>query len=234
LFLLLILLLKLSGWIDAYKTTPPWDIGRPQRAVVDINDNRDLSGRILDVGCGTGENAIFLAANGSNVVGIDFTPRAIEIAQVKAFERDVDVEFLVGDVLELDYYFREAEFDAVLDSGLFHTLTDEERPLYVEQVARVLRPRGAYFMLSFSAKQPGMTGPRRMSVREITESFQDRFHLNYVRDVIFESNVHDSGAKGYLTSATRLTSERSMKDASYRSDYERHSFGEPASTVSES
>jgi ubiquinone/menaquinone biosynthesis C-methylase UbiE len=218
------LLLKLSGWTGAYETTPPWDIGRPQRAVVDLNDSRDLSGRVLDVGCGTGENAIFLAANGSDVVGIDFTPRAIEIAQVKAFERQVDVEFLVGDVLELDYYFRQAEFDAVLDSGLFHTLTDEERPLYVEQVARVLRPGGSYFMLSFSVKQPGMTGPRRMSVREITESFQDRFHLNYVRDVIFESNVHDSGARGYLASATRLTSERSMKNASYWSDYERSSL----------
>ncbi|MFW9803065.1 MAG: class I SAM-dependent methyltransferase [Candidatus Thorarchaeota archaeon] len=211
----------MSGWTGSYETTPPWDIGRPQQAVVTLNDSRDLSGRILDVGCGTGENAIFLAANGSDVVGIDFTPRAIEIAQVKAFERQVDVEFLVGDVLELDYYFCEAEFDAVLDSGLFHALTDEERPLYVEQVARVLRPGGSYFMLAFSVKQPGMTGPRRMSVEEITESFQDRFHLNYIRDVIFESNVHDSGAKGYLTSATRLTSKRLMKNASYRSDYER-------------
>jgi ubiquinone/menaquinone biosynthesis C-methylase UbiE len=175
----------------------------------------------LDVGCGTGENAIFLGDNGSDVIGIDFTPRAIEIAHVKAFERDVDVEFLVGDVLELDYHFREAEFDAVLDSGLFHTLTDEERLLYVEQIARVLRPRGSYFMLSFSVKQPGMTGPRRMSVREITESFQERFHLNYIRDMIYESNMHDSGAKGYLTSATRLTTERRIKNASYKSDFER-------------
>jgi ubiquinone/menaquinone biosynthesis C-methylase UbiE len=211
----------LSGWISAYEKTPPWDIGRPQLAVVDLHDSRDLTGRILDAGCGTGENAIFLAAKGSDVVGIDFTPRAIEIAQVKAFERDVDVEFLVGDVLELDYYFREAAFDAVLDSGLFHTLTDEERPLYVEQVARVLRPRGSYFMLSFSVKQPGMTGPRRMSVSEINESFQERFHLNYIRDVMYESNVHDSGAKGYLTSATRLTPKRMIRSATHRSDYER-------------
>jgi ubiquinone/menaquinone biosynthesis C-methylase UbiE len=211
----------LSGWTVAYETIPPWDIGHPQRAVVDLQESRHLAGRILDVGCGTGENAIYLADNGCDVVGIDFTPRAIEIAQVKAFERDVDVEFLVGDVLELDYHFREAEFDAVLDSGLFHTLTDEERPLYVEQVARVLRPGGSYFMLCFSVKQPGMTGPRRMSVSEITEVFQERFHLNYIRDVIYESNVHDSGAKGYLTSATRHPIKRLMKNASYRSDYER-------------
>jgi ubiquinone/menaquinone biosynthesis C-methylase UbiE len=198
----------MSGWIGAYERTPPWDIGHPQGVVIELHEGGELTGRVLDVGCGTGENAIYIASRGSEVVGIDFTQRAIEIAQVKSFERDIDVEFLVGDVLELDYHFREAEFDAVLDSGLFHTLPDEERPLYVEQVARVLKPRASFFMLCFSVKQPGMTGPRRLSVREITDSFQERFHVNYIRDVIFESNVHDPGARGYLTSATRLASGR--------------------------
>ncbi|MHA1924802.1 MAG: class I SAM-dependent methyltransferase [Candidatus Thorarchaeota archaeon] len=196
----------MSGWIGAYETTPPWDIGHPQSVVIDLNESGELAGRILDVGCGTGENAIFLADRGSDVVGIDFTQRAIEIAQVKSFERDVDIEFLVGDVLELDYHFREMEFDVVLDSGLFHTLIDEERPLYVEQVTRVLKPGGSFFMLSFSVKQPGMTGPRRLSVSEITETFQERFQINFIRDFVYESNVHDPGAKGYLTSATRLAS----------------------------
>ncbi|MHA2355072.1 MAG: class I SAM-dependent methyltransferase [Candidatus Thorarchaeota archaeon] len=196
----------MSGWIGAYERTPPWDIGHPQGVVVELYEGGDLTGRVLDVGCGTGENAIYLASRGSDVVGIDFTQRAIEIAQVKSFERDEDVEFLVGDVLELDYHFREAEFDGVLGSGLFHTLTDEERPIYVEQVARVLTPGGSFFMLCFSVKQPGMTGPRRLSMKEITESFQERFRINYIRDAVYESNVHDPGAKGYLVSATRLVS----------------------------
>ncbi len=194
----------MSGWIGAYERTPPWDIGHPQGVVIELHESGELTGRVLDVGCGTGENAIYIASKGSEVVGIDFTQRAIEIAQVKSFERNTDVEFLVGDVLELDYHFREAEFDAVLDSGLFHTLPDEERPLYVEQVARVLKPGASFFMLCFSVKQPGMTGPHRLSVREITESFQERFQINYIRDAVFESNVHDPGARGYLTSATRL------------------------------
>ncbi len=194
----------MSGWIGAYETTPPWDIDHPQGVVIELNEGGELTGRILDVGCGTGENAIYLASRGSDVVGIDFTQRAIEIAQVKAFEKKVDIQFMVGDVLELDYHFYEADFDGVLDSGLFHTLTDEERPLYVEQVAKVLKPGGLFHMLCFSVKQPGLTGPRRMSTKEITESFQKQFHINYIRDVVYESNVHDPGAKGYLTSATRL------------------------------
>ena len=209
-------MLTLSGWIGAYETTPPWDIGHPQRVVVELHESGELTGRLLDVGCGTGENAIYLADGGSDVVGIDFTRRAIEIAQVKSFERDVEVEFLVGDVLELDYHFREAEFDAVLDSGLFHTLTDEERPHYVEQVSRVLKPGGSFFMLCFSVKQPGMTGPRRMSEREITESFQELFQINYIRDVVYESNVHDPGAKGYLASATRIRCGSVKPSASHR------------------
>ena len=61
-----------------YESTPPWEIGRPQSAVIELWRAGQLAGRLLDVGCGTGENALLSAGNGGQVLGVDGAPRAIE------------------------------------------------------------------------------------------------------------------------------------------------------------
>jgi len=91
----------MNGFNDAYRGTPPWDIGRPQGAFRAIADAGALHGRVLDVGCGTGEHASLAASLGFDTTGIDGAPLAIEKAQAKARERGLDVRFVVGDVLEL-------------------------------------------------------------------------------------------------------------------------------------
>jgi len=191
-------------WEEMYKGTPPWDIGRPQPVFVKLfRDGEIKRGRILDVGCGTGENAMFLAENGCSVAGVDIAHRAIELARKKAADRHFNVDFSVCDVLTLGSCFREDEFDTVIDSGLFHALTDEERPVYVRQVYRVLKDGGQYFMMCFSDKQPGEWGPRRVSKEEIIQAFSPMFKISYVKDATFESLIHEGGAKAYLVSATK-------------------------------
>ncbi len=112
--------MPLSSWEDAYKTTPPWDVGRPQPAFVELVKAGELnSGNVLDVGCGTGENALYLAEKGFAVIGVDLTNRAIAAARAKAAERKLKVDFRKGNALSLD--FKEGVFDNVIDSGLFHT-----------------------------------------------------------------------------------------------------------------
>jgi ubiquinone/menaquinone biosynthesis C-methylase UbiE len=188
-----------------YKTTPPWDIGRPQPVFVKLfRDGEIKPGRILDVGCGTGENAMFLAENGCSVAGVDIAHRAIELAREKAKKRHLQVNFSVCDVLTLGSCFNEGEFDTVIDSGLFHALTDEERPAYVKQVYRVLKDGGQYFMMCFSDKEPGEWGPRRVSKEEIIGSFVPLFRINYIKDSAFESLIHEDGAKAYLVSAMKI------------------------------
>ena len=105
-----------------YTGTPPWDIGRPQPAIVELADGGAIRGRVLDVGCGTGEHALMAAAMGLDATGIDVAAAAIAIAEGKARARGLTARFLVHDALALAT-LREA-YETVLDCGLFHIFAE--------------------------------------------------------------------------------------------------------------
>ncbi len=134
---------------------------------------------------------------------MDIAELAIEKGKTKAIEQRVKINFRVGDALKLDEYFSKEYFDTIIDSGLFHTLGDDERPLFAKQIGRVLVNGGNYFMLCFSDKEPGFEGPRRIRKQEIEETFSGIFRINYIRDAFFASKLHREGAKAYLTSMTK-------------------------------
>jgi len=192
-----------SYWKWAYPSSPPpWDIGRPQPAIVGLVRSGEIKpGRVLDVGCGTGNNAILLEKSGFTIVGIDIVPKAIQIARTRAIEQNTKVDFLVGSALELDLHSRKKEFDTVIDSGFFHTLSDKKRTVFAGQINRVLRKGGNYFMLCFSDKERSDWGPRRVSKNEINQTFSPMFRINYIRETRFGSRLNDKGAKAYITSA---------------------------------
>jgi ubiquinone/menaquinone biosynthesis C-methylase UbiE len=144
-----------------------------------------------------------LAINGCDVTGIDLIEDAITDAKAKAIKRNVKVNFVVGNVLQMDRLFKEAEFDIIIDSGLFHVMTDEERPIFAWQIHRVLKPDGKYFMLCFSDKEPGDYGPRRISKAEIELTFTPLFKIVYIKDSTFDTGVGPSSIKAYLVSAIR-------------------------------
>jgi cyclopropane fatty-acyl-phospholipid synthase-like methyltransferase len=184
---------------------PPWDIGRPQREIVRLAQTKQLSGSVLDVGCGTGENALYLASLGHETWGVDSSPNAIAKAKEKAQERRLAVRFLVRDALELGDLGR--TFDNVIDTGLFHIFSDEERPLYVLTIASVLRFGGRYYMLCFSDHVIDLLGPRHVTRREIRATFRNGWKINYIRAVRFEDNIHADGANAWLSSITREESK---------------------------
>ena len=186
---------------SAYKGTPPWDIGRPQKEFVELVRRGEITGSVLDIGCGTGEHALFFAGEGYEVWGIDSAPLAIQKAEEKAAGRGLNVHFLVLNALELPKLNR--KFDTATDSGLFHTLSDEDRPIFVENLAAVLSPTGKYFMLCFSDLEPGGYGPRRISEREIRESFRDGWSINYIRPAVFESRTRAEGPRAWLSSISK-------------------------------
>ncbi len=190
------------SWFNyAYEGTPPWDIGRPQGEIVRLTEAGEIKGAVLDVGCGTGENSLFLASKGHEVWGIDAAPLAIEKAKEKAKQRALKATFLVHDALDLESLGR--EFDTVIDSGLFHTFSDEEREIFAKSLASVLRPGGTYCMLCFSDKEPAGGGPRRISQAEIRSTFRRGWRINYIRETSFEAGFGGHGPRAWLASITR-------------------------------
>ena len=191
------------SWEDAYKTRPPWDIGRPQPAFVELVQAGELNqGRVLDVGRGTGENALYLAERGFSVIGVDLSTRAIDAAKTKGSERKLKVDFRLANALSLD--FKNAYFDNTIDSGLFHTFNDNDRAVFAREIARVLKTDGKYFMLCFSDKEPtNWGGPRRVTREEIEATLSPLFNIDYIKDAYFDTRIHNNGGRAYLTSATK-------------------------------
>ena len=132
----------------AYAGVPNWDIGRPQRAFVDLLDAGLVRSPVLDVGCGTGELSLFLARHGWDVLGVDLSPLAIRQATEKARWRRITAQFLVWDALDLSR-LRTAglSFRTVVDSAMFHVLGDRERDRFVAALGDVVRPGGLYCVL---------------------------------------------------------------------------------------
>jgi len=156
-----------SSFENLYAGQPRWEIGRPQKAIIDVADQ--ISGSLLDAGCGTGENALFFAERGCKVTGIDFLPEPVTIAKRKAAERGLTTTFLIMDALAIKEL--PEHFDNVIDSGLFHVFSDDDRRRYVEGLATVLRLGGRLYLLCFGDEEPGTQGPRRVSRKEIEDAF---------------------------------------------------------------
>src|ERR1700742_488553 len=147
---------------EAYAGEAPWDIGRIQPAFAAIADQ--VKDSVLDAGCGTGDMALYFAAKGHEVVGIDYLEEPIRRARAKAAERNLKVDFRVADATKLaDFTDR---FKTVVDSGLFHVFNDDDRRKYVAGLAHAVNAGGRVFLMCFSNEEPGEFGPRRVSQDE--------------------------------------------------------------------
>src|SRR5262249_11263705 len=169
---------------ELYARPAPWDIGKPQPAFAAVADR--VTSPVLDAGCGTGEHALSIAARGHRVTGIDFLEEASRRARRKAGDRGLAVEFLVKDATTLGDWGR--RFATVIDCGLFHVLSDDDRRSYVQGLAHVVEPDGRLFLMCFSDEEPGTEGPRRVSRQELYDAFAGRWEIESLQPVQIEIN----------------------------------------------
>ena len=166
----------MSGFEAIYRQgQAPWETGRPQGEVVRLEEDGRIEGSVLDVGCGTGENSLFLASKGHSVVGVDGAPTALARARAKADARRLGVHFYLGDALDLDP--RLGSFRSFLDCGLFHTLEDAQRPRYAESLSRLSHRGARLFVIAFSDAEPPGWGPRRIRSSEFASAFAPHWTL---------------------------------------------------------
>jgi SAM-dependent methyltransferase len=184
-----------------YATRPPWDIDRPQPALAALADEGAIAGRVLDIGCGTGEHALMAAALGLDATGIDLAPAALAAAERKARERGKTARFLRYDARRLAELGE--RFDTVLDSGLFHIFDGENRTAYVESLSAALAQGGRYFMLGFSDSQPGDWGPHRLSRTDIECAFAGGWRIDAIEPVALEITMDPNTIAAWRARITR-------------------------------
>ena len=136
-----------------YYRLPPWDSGITPPELFDFIASHP-AGRAIDIGCGTGTNVITLTQHGWQVTGIDFAPRAIQIAKRKTQKANVKAVLQVGDATKLNGIT--GPFDLALDMGCFHGV--DNRPAYLDQLNRVLASGGHWLMYGFFNADPRQTG----------------------------------------------------------------------------
>jgi SAM-dependent methyltransferase len=194
-------------WDASYQDGPaPWDIEAPQPVVVRLAAEGAFAGAVLDAGCGTGENALHVAALGRPVLGFDVAPTAVAMAREKAAARGIAAEFVVADALELGRLGR--RFDTVLDSALFHTFDGDERRRYVEGLAAVTHAGTTVHLLCFADTEagPGPVGPHPVGQEELRAAF-DRggdWKVTSIRAERVQTRFAAEGAPAWLARIERV------------------------------
>jgi cyclopropane fatty-acyl-phospholipid synthase-like methyltransferase len=156
-----------------YQENAPWNIDRPQPALVELFYKHELTNPVLDVGCGAGDLAISIAQRGFSILGIDLSKEAIQICTRKArsltLEKQGLLEFLVGNGLKLSQLNR--QFGSIVDTGFYHLFGETEREQFVNELFRALNLGGRYYMLGFAINSPLPNAPKQVTQLEIKQRF---------------------------------------------------------------
>ncbi|WP_137725745.1 SAM-dependent methyltransferase [Prescottella subtropica] len=152
----------------------PWDIGEAQPVVRALESEGEIESDVLDIGCGPGENTIFLAGHGYRVWGLDAAPAAIDIARGRARDRRVGdaVTFEVADATDLGGWAD--RFTTIVDSALYHCFPEGKRAAYVAELHRAARSQCRLHLLCFSDRVPdGFPGPFRIDEDNLRGTLAD-------------------------------------------------------------
>ncbi len=172
----------------------PWHSDKPDQEFIELIESEKIRPCcVLDVGCGAGTDAIYLASKGSNVTAIDISHEAIRIARGRAEKAGVKVNFIIGNFLDVES--DNESFDFINDRGCFHHMNPLHREDFAAKVNRVLKSNGFYYLRCWSDKQEKerVGGAHRISKDVIYRIFSKYFDVGDIKDFRFGGK----GAEGY-------------------------------------
>ncbi len=176
-----------ADWDTAYREgTPPWDSGKPHSELIHVLDEYRLQpGAVLEVGCGTGADAIALARRRWDVTAVDCSPIAVERARFRAEQHDALIRFVLSDIIE--FAPSAGQFDLVYDAGLYHAIRRVKLEPYLDALWRVTKPGSYYFCLAGAPDDtPEDEGPPRVTADEIHNELGRLFESIHLRPIQLE------------------------------------------------
>lgn len=177
----------MEGWDRTYRggRRPGWDVGRPASVLeAAIKDGAVKSGRALELGCGTGTNAIYLAQKGFDVTAIDVAPTCLTIARGKAGKAGVKVRWVVADVLNLPAL---GQFDFIFDRGCYHGVRRVSADGFVKSVNAVSKPGTLMLIIAGNANEPRHYGPPRVDETEMVNDFGKTWDFVWLKETRLDS-----------------------------------------------
>lgn len=193
-------------WDERYNAgETPWDTGNPDEHLVEfVSYGPANHSRAIDIGCGTGTNALWLAKQGFAVLGIDVSSAAIEKARAKASTTGLGCHFAKVDFLHDT--LSEGSFDLVFDRGCFHVFDKaEDRARFAARVASILKRDGRWLSLIGSTEGPERdSGPPRRSARDVIGAIEPELEIIELRSIRFRDRLQESLAAWYCLSKSRL------------------------------
>jgi SAM-dependent methyltransferase len=181
----------LEQWDADYRGAQPplWDAGRPCIELINAVESGTIRPcRVIELGCGSGTDAVYLAGRGFDVTAIDIAPSALRLAQEKAAKANVTVRWLLADVLALPNL---GPFDFIYDRGCYHELRAHNLREYLETTDRLSRPGTRFLLLAGNANEPVVDyGPPRVTEEELRGDFSALFDFEWLRESRFEIARH--------------------------------------------
>jgi SAM-dependent methyltransferase len=171
----------------------PWHSDKPDQELVDLIENEKIRpNSVLDIGCGAGTDALYIASKGCEVTAIDVSHEAIRIARERAGRAGVGIDFILGNFV--DVAFENERFDFINDRGFFHHIDPRRREKVAVKINSVLKTSGCYYLRCWSDKEEESDrGPHRISKDEIKSTFSKFFKIGVIKDFRFGGK----GARGY-------------------------------------
>ena len=175
-----------------YGTAPvdkiPWNIKQPPRQLVELVESGKIAPCLtVDLGCGTGNYAIWLARKGFHVTGIDISEKAVDLARKLAEQEEVECMFRVGNLTDTDFTV-DNEYEFAYDWEVLHHVFPEDRYTYIQNVSRLLHKGAKYFSVCFNEQDPdfGGKGKYRKTPMETTLYFSSEKEIEQILDAHFE------------------------------------------------
>lgn len=182
---------KQFDFTESYaKGETPWDTGRPSAELLRALDLGKLKGETaLEIGCGTGINALELARRGFRVTAVDMVEKPVQLARARAHEVGLKVDFRVADVLKDDVG---GPYDVLFDRGVYHILRKMDLKGFQEVLKLITRPGSLWLSLSGNAKEKETeTGPPVVHEQDIRSEWEDLFDILELREFRFDTSQSD-------------------------------------------